>query len=48
MTLYNLGEHPMAMETLLNTILHTTNHEGIKDYCKAIKFYSDKLDQTWE
>ncbi|MFE3574852.1 tetratricopeptide repeat protein [Lysinibacillus sp. NPDC059133] len=47
-TLYNLGEHSMAMETLLNTIIHTTNHEGIKDYRKAIKFYSDKLDRTWE
>jgi len=47
MTLYNLKEHSKAMETLLNTVAHTTNHEGIKDYRKAIKFYSDKLDQTW-
>ncbi|KOS63686.1 tetratricopeptide repeat protein [Lysinibacillus agricola] len=48
MTLYNLGEHSKAMETLLNTLILTTKHEGIKDYSKAIKFYSDKLDQTWE
>ncbi|MFT9819165.1 tetratricopeptide repeat protein [Lysinibacillus sp. NPDC056185] len=48
MTLYNLSEHSKAMGTLLNTIIHTTNHKGIKDYSKAIKFYSDKLDQTWE
>ncbi|MGE7997563.1 tetratricopeptide repeat protein [Lysinibacillus sp. NPDC093190] len=48
MTLYNLREHSKAMETLLNTVIHTTHHEGIKDYSKAIKFYSDKLDQTWE
>ena len=48
MTLYNLGEHPKAMETLLNTVIYTTNHKGIKDYRKAIKFYSDKLDQIWE
>lgn len=48
MTLYNLSEHSKAMETLLNTVIHTTNHKGIKDYSKAIKFYSDKLDQTWE
>ncbi|MFF2175909.1 tetratricopeptide repeat protein [Lysinibacillus sp. NPDC058147] len=48
MTLYNLREHSKAMETLLNTVIHTTNHKGIKNYSKAIKFYSDKLDQTWE
>ncbi|MFJ6211147.1 tetratricopeptide repeat protein [Lysinibacillus sp. NPDC092081] len=48
MTLYNLGEHSKAMEILLRTVIHTTTHEGIKDYSKAIKFYSDKLDQTWE
>jgi len=48
MTLYNLGNHSKAMETLLNTVIHTTTHEGIKNYSKAIKFYSDKLDQTWE
>jgi len=48
MTLYNLSEHSKAMETLLHTVIHTTNHEGIKGYRKAITFYSDKLDQTWE
>ncbi|MGY3186257.1 hypothetical protein ACVWXS_000958 [Lysinibacillus sp. TE18511] len=30
MALYNLGEHSNAMETLLNTVIPTTNHEGIK------------------
>ncbi len=48
MTLYNLSEHSKAMETLLNIVIRTTNHKEIKDYSKAIKFYSDKLDQTWE
>lgn len=48
MTLYNLNEHSKSMETLLNTLILTSKHEGIKDYTKAIKFYSDKLDQTWE
>jgi len=48
MTLYNLSEHSNAMETLLNIVIQTTNHKEIKDYSKAIKFYSDKLDQTWE
>jgi len=47
MTLYNLGEHAKSMETLLKTLVSTTNHQGIKDYKKAIHYYSDKLDQTW-
>lgn len=34
MTLYNLGEHAKSMETLLNTLVITTNHQGIKDYKK--------------
>ncbi len=48
MTLYNLGEHSTAMETLLTTLILTSKHEGIINYSKAIKFYCDKLDQTWE
>ena len=47
MTLYNLGEHAKSMETLLNTLLRTTNHQGIQDYKRAIHYYSNKLDQTW-
>lgn len=47
MTLYNLGEHSKSMETLLNTLVRTTSHQGIIDYKKAIHFYSDKLDQIW-
>ncbi|MGE6514022.1 tetratricopeptide repeat protein [Lysinibacillus sphaericus] len=47
MTLYNLGEFSKAMETLLNSLILTTNDEGIQQYSKAIQFYSDKLDQTW-
>lgn len=47
MTLYNLGEHAKSMEILLNTLVITTNHQGIKDYKKAIHYYSDKLDQIW-
>lgn len=47
MTLYNLGEFSKAMEILLNSLIVTTKDEGIQKYSKAIKFYSDKLDQTW-
>ncbi len=47
MTLYNLGEFSKAMEILLSSLIVTTKDEGIQRYSKAIKFYSDKLDQTW-
>jgi len=48
MTLYNLKDHSKSMEILLNTLLTTSSHEGVNAYSKAIKFYSDKLDQIWE
>ncbi len=48
MTLYNLKDHSKSMEILLNTLLTTSNHEGVKAYSKAIKFYSDKLDQIFK
>ncbi|GLC90469.1 tetratricopeptide repeat protein [Lysinibacillus piscis] len=48
MTLYNLQQHDKAMEYLLTTLAETTNDEGILQYQKAILFYSDKLNQTWD
>lgn len=48
MTLYNLSEHQMAMEVLLNCLLETTKDEEILNYKRAISFYSDKLDQVWK
>ncbi|MEF2293696.1 tetratricopeptide repeat protein [Virgibacillus dokdonensis] len=47
MTLYNLSEHDKAMELLLNCIIDTTNDAEIMSYRRAIKFYSDKLDEKW-
>lgn len=47
MTLYNLKEYNTAMELLLTTLLDTTKDEGIRSYERALRFYSDKLDQTW-
>jgi len=38
MALYNLSEHSKAMETLLNTVIPITNHEGIK--FKVVIHYS--------
>lgn len=47
MTYYNLGEHSMAIEILLTSLLETTKDEGILGYDRAIRFYADKLDKTW-
>jgi tetratricopeptide (TPR) repeat protein len=44
---YNTGEYSKAMELLLNSLTDTSSHEGILRYRRAIRFYSDKLDQTW-
>jgi tetratricopeptide (TPR) repeat protein len=47
MAYYNMGEHSKAMELLLSSLVNTSNDEGILRYQRAIRFYSDKLDQTW-
>ncbi len=47
LALYNLKEHNTAMEILLASLLDTTKDEGILSYERALRFYSDKLDQTW-
>ena len=47
MTYYNLKEHSRAMELLLTSLVETSKDEGILSYDRAIRFYSDKLDETW-
>jgi tetratricopeptide (TPR) repeat protein len=47
MAYYNIGEYSKAMELLLNTLADTSKDEGILRYQRAIRFYSDKLDQIW-
>lgn len=47
MAYYNIGEHAKALELLLNSLADTSSDEGILRYQSAIRFYSDKLDQTW-
>lgn len=48
MTLYNVKDHQRAMELLLTCLIETTSDEDILHYKKAIHFYSDKLDETWD
>jgi tetratricopeptide (TPR) repeat protein len=47
MAYYNIGEYAKAMEVLLKSLADTSSDEGILRYQRAIRFYSDKLDQTW-
>jgi tetratricopeptide (TPR) repeat protein len=47
MAYYNIREYSKAMELLLNSLADTSIDEGILCYQGAIRFYSDKLDQTW-
>jgi tetratricopeptide (TPR) repeat protein len=47
MAYYNIGEYSRAMEILLNSLANTSNDEGIHRYQRAIRFYSDKLNQLW-
>jgi tetratricopeptide (TPR) repeat protein len=47
MVYYNLKEHSKAMELLLKTVTETSKDENVNHYQRAIKFYADKLDETW-
>jgi len=47
MAYHNSGEHAKAMELLLNSLVNTSHDKDILRYQRAIRFYSDKLDQTW-
>jgi len=48
MTLYNMGEHHEAVSSLLKIIMDTTNSADIKNYERAIRFYANDLDKTWD
>ena len=48
MTLYNLKKHDEAMEILLRVMVETSNDQAVQNYQRAIKYYADKLDKTWE
>ncbi len=48
LTLYNLGKSEAAIEQLLIQLLDTTDDGSIKKYDKALRFYSNKLNETWK
>ncbi|MBX3016307.1 MAG: tetratricopeptide repeat protein [Bdellovibrionaceae bacterium] len=47
LTLYNLGKAEESVRELLLQLIDTTTDDSIKSYDKALRFYSDKLNQTW-
>lgn len=48
LTLYNLGKAEDSVGELLVQLLDTTSDPSIKSYEKALRFYSDKLNETWK
>lgn len=48
LTLYNLGKTEESVGELLIQLLDTTNDQSIKSYEKALRFYSNKLNETWK
>jgi len=47
LTLFNLGRAEESVSQLLVQLLDTTSDDSIKSYERALRFYSDKLSQTW-
>ncbi len=47
LTLFNVGKFHHSVGELLVQLLDTTSDDEIKAYERALRFYSDKLDETW-
>lgn len=48
LSLYNLGRAEDSVSQLLIQLLDTTGDSSIKSYERALRFYSDKLNETWK
>ena len=48
LTLHNLGEHHEATSILLKNLVETTGDPDIRLYGRALSFYADRLDETFE
>lgn len=48
LTLYNLGSAEESVGQLLIQLLDTTSDKSIQSYERALRFYSDKLIETWK
>lgn len=48
MARYNLGQHHAAMALLLTALADTSADPHIQGYQRAIRFYAEDLDRTWD
>lgn len=48
LTLFNLGRAEDSVRDLLIQLIDTTNDNNLKSYDGPLRFYSDKLNQTWK
>jgi tetratricopeptide (TPR) repeat protein len=48
MTLHNLGRSKEAVEALLNVLAKTSRDPHIERYRKAIAFYAQDVERSWE
>jgi tetratricopeptide (TPR) repeat protein len=48
MALFNLQQYSQSNQILLELLAQTSSDQKINDYRKAIAFYADKMNQTWE
>ncbi|MDQ0208384.1 tetratricopeptide repeat protein [Alkalicoccobacillus murimartini] len=47
-TQYNLNTHQNSTQLLLNLLVETSSDEWIQNYKRALGFYAEHLDETWE
>lgn len=48
LSFYNVKQFNKSVSELLLLLLDTTNDKEIKSYDRALRFYSDKLDEVWK
>jgi len=48
LTQYNLKNYSAAMELLLKELVRSSGDKEIKSYSRALLFYADKLEETFE
>lgn len=48
MALYNMGNSNEAVAMLLAELVRSSNDAGVQRYRRAIDFYRERLDETWD
>jgi tetratricopeptide (TPR) repeat protein len=45
---YNLGRPRESVSALLNLLVETTADPALRSYARALRFYAENLDATWD